>query len=187
MLRMSSMDVNSKGNAVVYCFCREAKAAFPIPTVSCFEHHFQWMCQFGEWCEPRSTDFKASSHHCKYFISVFCMQDQNDESWLVLLWSRKDLVLGQNSLTTLPNVFFMLCFPLLTYSLTHSLTHLLTWRAWIHYYQSLHVPCSTQLVVLRTRTVVLEQGTGKGYLGVGGQDRSPASGKLLNQNPKAKA
>lgn len=49
----------------------------------------------------------------------FCMKDQNDESWLVLLWSRKDLVLGQESLTTLPNIFFNVLS--LTDSLTHSL------------------------------------------------------------------
>lgn len=118
MLRVASMNVNSKGNAVVYSF-REVKAAFLIPTVSSFEHHFQWMCQFGDWCEPRLADFKASLHHCEYFISVFCMQGQNDESWLVLLWSRKYLVLGQESLTTLLNIFFNVLS--LTDSLTHSL------------------------------------------------------------------
>lgn len=77
---------------------------------------------------------------------------------------------------------FVLYFPLLTHSLTHSLT----WRASIHYYLSLHVPSSDQLVASKTRTVVLEQGTGKGYMGVGVQDRSLASGKSLNQNTKAK-
>lgn len=71
----------------------------------------------------------------------FCTQDQNDESWLVLLWSRKYLVLGQESLTTLPNIFFnVLSLP---DSLTHSLGKLecitiyhctslalLNWRLW---------------------------------------------------------
>lgn len=35
--------------------------------------------------------------------------------------------------------------------------------------------------------MVLEQGTGKGYLEVGGQDWSPASGKSLNQSIKEKS
>ena len=89
MLRASSMNVDSKGNAALYSI-REAKAAFPIPPVSCFEHHFQWLCQFGGWCQPGLADFKASLYHCEYFMSVFYMQDQNDESCLFLLWSRKD-------------------------------------------------------------------------------------------------
>lgn len=139
---MASTSVNSKGNALVYFF-KEAKAGFPIPTVSYFEHLFRWMCQFGEWCEPRLADFKASLHHREYFISVFCMQDQNDENWHILLWSRKHLVLGRESLTTLPNVFFNAVF---------SLTHSLTWKAWIYYRQSLHLPQSAQLGALGTRS-----------------------------------
>ena len=115
MFRMSSVNVNSKGSAAVYSV-REAGPAFPSPPVSCVEHHFQWMCQFADWCQPRLANFKANLHHCEYFISVFYMQDPNDESCLALLWSRKDLVWGQESRTTLPSV----CSSDVVFSLIHS-------------------------------------------------------------------
>ena len=116
MLRASSMNVDSNGNAALYSI-REAKAAFPIPPVSCFEHHFQWLCQFGGWCQPGLADFKASLYHCEYFMSVFYMQDQNDESCLFLLWSRKDCLGSRlRDKFTIFFSFSMLCF--------HSLCHL---------------------------------------------------------------
>ena len=137
MLTASSMNVDSKGNAALYSI-REAKAAFPIPPVSCFEHHFQWLCQFGGWCQPGLADFKASLHHCKYFMSVFYMQDQNDESCLVLLWSRKDC-LGSRLRDKFTNFFSFFLF------LCCVFTHSVTWSTWIHFCHSLQISHSSPL------------------------------------------
>ena len=140
MLRTLSMNVDSKGNTALYSI-REAKAVFPIPPASCFEHHFQWMCQFGGWCQPGLADFKASLHHCEYFVSVFYMQDQNDESCLVLLWSRKD-GLGsrfRDNFTNFLLFFFFLCCVF---------THSLTWSTSIHHCHSQQILHSSPLAPL---------------------------------------
>lgn len=134
------------------------------------------MCQLGGWWEPRLVDFKASLHHSEYFNSVFYMQEQNEESWLVFLWSRKDLVWGQESLIILPIFFFLCCV----------FIYWLTWRVQVHYSTSLHVPSSTLLAALETRNCVIRSRGAWVLFGAAVQDRSAAWTKSSNWTTTAK-
>ena len=73
------------------------------------------------------------------------MQGQNDESCLVLLWSRKDC-LGSRLRDKSTNFFFLF--------LCCVFTHSLTWSTWIHYCHSLHIPHSSPLAPLENSMCV---------------------------------